>query len=420
MKNRLPILLTLLDAAFIAAMLAIPFIWLLDPLRLRIGPVHFSSSWGFKPVLITVGLLISRLIVRSTAMRQGITLYGPLDRGFMKKLMLSLVMTYLCFGSVEGFLAAINFRVNMAPVVFALDNEAGQTEVSEGYSDPELRWKFRKGEKYHGRMINSLGYRDREVDPVKKPGTIRVICLGDSVTAQGEPGYSQLLNDRLNANPPTTNQWEAFNMAVYGYSSMQGLRVFQLETYKLQPDFVTIYFGWNDHWLEMETDRTRMARKVNPLYGRIYNKLKEKRIFMLLTQLKNNPGIDIAARKKPGFRVPPDEYVQVMTELISEIRAVGATPIIITAARRDVHSTKVKFPEEYAKINFNEVHDQYMELTRKIAADQHVEILDLHRKFSDSQYDGYFMKDGIHFKQPGLEDIAEELDGTIRRLATKK
>ncbi len=419
MIKRWTVLLLLLDLAFFAALLAVPVIWLMNPLRITWGPLHVTVGWGIKPVAAVFALLAARGLFQAAAKRRGAVLQGLLEHGLMKKLILSLVMTYACFAIVEGALILVKFRVNMAPVVFALDNAEGVTEVTQGFDDPELRWKFRKGEKYHGRMINSLGYREREVDPVKAPGTIRIICLGDSVTAQGEPGYSQLLHDRLNANPPTTNRWECFNMAVYGYSSMQGLRVFQLEAVALKPDFVTIYFGWNDHWLEMETDRTRMAVKVHPLYGRVYNKLKEKRIFMLLSQLMRPRGVEVQSRERAGFRVPPDEYVEVLKEFVSEVRAAGAVPILITAARREVYPSKDKFPEESRKVDYNQVHDQYVELTRQAARETGAELVDLQEAFAGSEHDGVFMKDGIHFKQSGLELIAGMLNERIRKLSAK-
>lgn len=410
------LLLMLVDAVFIGCLCAIPAIWLLNPLRLHLGSHDWKIYWGLQPVLVMLLLLTLRVAIKTLRPGGRQPVKGLLEYRLIQKLMLSVSMTLLCLYAFEGVLALAGYKISMAPVVFELNNAKGETERSEGYFDPELRFRFRKGELYHGRMINSLGYRDREVDPRKAPGTIRVICMGDSVTAQGEPGYSQLLHDLLTAAPPTTNAWEAFNMAVYGYSSMQGLRVFQLETRHLQPDIVTLYYGWNDHWLDMQTDRNDMAVKVRPAYGRLYNKLKHKRIVMLLSQVVSRSQFEVTARKKADFRVPPDDYVKVLTEFVKEIRAVGATPILITAPRRDVFPTKNLFPEEAAKLSFNKVHDQYADLTRQVAGTLGVDLLDLHQRFADPKYDAFFLPDGIHFTQEGLVEIARAIDAAIRAM----
>lgn len=39
------------------------------------------------------------------------------------------------------------------------------------------------------RCTNRMGFRERKVDPEKKHGLTRVICMGDSVTVQRRPGY---------------------------------------------------------------------------------------------------------------------------------------------------------------------------------------------------------------------------------------
>jgi len=41
-----PALLVLLDLLFLAALLAIPAAWLLDPLVIRLGPLHQTIHWG--------------------------------------------------------------------------------------------------------------------------------------------------------------------------------------------------------------------------------------------------------------------------------------------------------------------------------------------------------------------------------------
>jgi len=372
-------LLYLCDCLFLISMLVLPLAWIYDPLKIIIGGAKLTISWGIKPILFPILTIALGLGIRAWFKQQGLAATGILGRTVFKKITLLLVTVYLSTGLLEFVLAEIGFNIEMAPVIFALENSDGETEESKGYADPELRWKFTKGEKYHGTMVNSLGYRGREVSPEKEEGTIRVICMGDSVTAQGEPGYTQCLHELLEASPPTSNKWEAFNMAVYGYSSVQGLRVFQLQTANLAPDVVSLYFGWNDHWLEMRTDRDRMAKKTNPIYGKVYNLLKTKRFFMLLTRLFDPDNRGNAKKNCYGFRVPPDEYRDVLEDFISEIRAAGAIPLIITAARRNVIQNDGKVDAGNNKPDYNKVHDEYVEIARQTASKLDVDMLDLHK-----------------------------------------
>src|ERR1035437_683081 len=190
---------------------------------------------------------------------------------------------------METVLTRIGFKTDLPPIIFLEKNKAGKTVVntSGDIPDPVLIWKFNPGVMFANRRINRMGFREREVDAGKKPGAIRVICLGDSITAQGHPGYSQYLHERLTQRPPTSQPWEAFNMGVHGYSSMQGLKLLQTRTLPLKPDIVTLWYGWNDHWMCDKTDHAPMAIETSALIGPVLEALHSKRVYMLLTWMIN-------------------------------------------------------------------------------------------------------------------------------------
>jgi lysophospholipase L1-like esterase len=395
-----------LDLICLLALLILPAAWLLDPLILRAGPCKLTISANFKPWLAIALPLAARIAIKSWSKQQGQPIRGLLDKFWARQAVLALISLYVTVGLLELALTRSSFQIEMAPVIFETTEEDGTKTSDKGYSDPELLWKFHPGKHYNDFLVNSLGYRDREIDPVKQPGDMRVICLGDSVTAQGHPPYSLLLHEMLTAAPPTANRWEAFNMAVYGYSSAQGLKVFNTQTRQLQPDIVTVFYGWNDHWLEMQTDHNRMAVKVAPWQGIMYNLFKHKRCFMLLFNIFANDNNGTPVRDAPGFRVPPEEYTNTLIELVQKIRDADAQPLLISAPRRNVEAQQHKFPEAAAKINFNAVHDDYTDLTRQVAAHTSADLLDLHAIFAAPEFDQYFSDDGIHFHQEGLHIIA--------------
>ena len=160
------------------------------------------------------------------------------------------------------------------------------------------------------------------------------------------------------------------------------------------------------------------ARELRPKVGAWLHELfKEKRTYMLLSRLGGVGRALEPSGGEPGFRVPPDEYREVLGQFIREIRAVGATPLLITAPRRNINGIKEKYPEANDKVDFVAVHDHYADLTREVAEKLDVELLDLHRIFEGEEFDGYFLSDGIHFTQDGLRVIARQLHAWLKDLA---
>jgi len=422
--------LWMLDLLFVAALLIMPLAWLLDPFRLNLGPMHLTVHGGLKPILMLALIFGVRQLLAWPMARGCPHVRGLWESAIFKKICFALITTYVFFALFESVLVWTRFNVDLPPIVFQGKDNKGGAQKAETLPDPELIFRFQPGSYFAGRRINSLGFRDREVDPRKMPGVTRVICMGDSVTGQGRPGYSQYLHERLTNNPPAPGAWEAFNMGVYGYTSLQGLRLFQKTGRLLTPDIVTLYYGWNDHWLTDVPDRQLMGLEMRPFAGRIFELLRQKRIFRLVVWTLN-PVQHVAVRSHGSARmprVPPDEYHSTLKAFVREIRAAGALPILITAPRRsldyDVVSKKYVISIEQG----NRTHDEYVEITRRVARESNVELLDLAGLFTNQACNGYFARDGIHFdyyaqeermtndppSQPGLMRIAEELDRKVR------
>lgn len=422
--------LVLFDLLLVVDLLIILLAWLLDPFRLNLGPMHLTVHGGLKPILMLVLILGVRQLLAWTFARVYPHVRGLWESAIFKKICFALITTYVFFALLESVLAWTKFNVALPPIVIQGKNSQGGLEISDTVPDAELIFRLEPGSYLAGRRINSLGFRDREVDPRKKPGALRVICMGDSVTGQGRPGYSQYLHERLTNNPPTPGAWEAFNMGVHGYSSLQGLRLFQKKGRLLTPDIVTLYYGWNDHWLTDVPDRQRMGLEMRPFAGRIFELLRQKRIFSLVVW-SLNPVQHVAVRNHGDTRVPrvpPDEYHSTLTAFVREIRAAGAIPVLITAPRRSLTQEVVGKEYVISVEQGNRTHDEYVEITRQVARESNVELLDLTSLFTNQACNGFFARDGIHFdyygqewgmtndppSQPGLMHVAEELDRKVR------
>jgi lysophospholipase L1-like esterase len=397
------VLLYILDLAFFASLIVVPASWLMTPLSLQIGPTHVVIPWRVALILVPPALLILRTTVHKYFQGRGLW-----DILVFKKMSLSLAATFLFFFGLEQCLKLVGYEAHVPPIVIVGQKESDAQSDGLYVDDPRLLFRFRPGAEFNGRTVNRMGFLDREVDPVKKPGTMRVICMGDSVTGQGIPPYSGHLNSKLADEPPDAGRWESFNMAVHGYTSVQGLRLFELQARDLNPDVVVIMYGWNDHWLSPLPDSNRMAREMSPGRATLYRILRMKRFGQLLLSISSQRNM-VQKKDESGVRVPAKEYRQTLLQFIAEVRAAGATPILMTAPRAAtlsralVHRKQTPSVEEAIR-----AHDEYNDIARSVAKDTETPLIDLARKLSGDEYAGLFSGDGIHFNSPtGIVLIAD-------------
>jgi lysophospholipase L1-like esterase len=111
------------------------------------------------------------------------------------------------------------------------------------------------GDWNRGFVINALGFRGPETSVRKPSGSLRIVCLGDSRTfgLWGDLGgmrydndYPAVLGQSLRGQTGG-ERVEVVNAGVLGYTSAHGLAQLQTQVLQLQPDIVTVAFGFNDH-----------------------------------------------------------------------------------------------------------------------------------------------------------------------------
>jgi lysophospholipase L1-like esterase len=196
---------------------------------------------------------------------------------------------------------------------------------------------------------NSQGLRHDGDIGRKQPGTLRVVCLGDSVTfgyrvpvvwperpadynGDWQP-YPQLLERALRAANPGRNV-EVIALAVPGYTSYQGLAWLRRDIDRLEPDVVTACFGWNDVGLRAVSDRELMPDDFwHVAYRSLVSRSQALSHFTLWVQRRR------ASQSKPKVtvtpRVPKEEFAANMVEIARLAEQHGARAVIVGTVYRD-------------------------------------------------------------------------------------
>ena len=227
-----------------------------------------------------------------------------------------------------------------------------QSVIFEG--DPLLLWRLKPSLRnaiwdFTVLSTNAEHFRGSRAVLAKQPGVFRILCIGDSVTFgyrvpviwPDKPDeydrswlpYPMLLEKELEAANPG-RKIEAVTMAVPGYTSHQGLAWLRRDIDWLQPDLVTISFGWNDASFSDVPDReairtdwyvvaTRWLVDHSQAFAHATKWLRER---------NSRPQSQIY-RQVP--RVSKPEYLRNIAEMARLVNRNRARTILIAAPYRD-------------------------------------------------------------------------------------
>lgn len=245
--------------------------------------------------------------------------------------------------------------------------DANHSGIFEG--DPLLLWRLKPNLDhavwdFTVLSTNSDHLRSQEagraLEP-KQPGAIRIVCLGDSVTFgyrvpvvwPDKPTeydhewlpYPMLIEKQLRAANPNRTI-EVITMAVPGYSSHQGLAWLTRDIDKLEPDLVTVSFGWNDASVSDAPDREAIKTNWSAVgvrwlvdhsqaFAHVTRWLRAReRAKLQAAALNNQPG-QPQVYKRPVARVSQEEYLSNMAAIAQLARQRGARVIVIAPPYRD-------------------------------------------------------------------------------------
>ena len=253
----------------------------------------------------------------------------------MKRILLN---TALAVGSVLVCFGACEVMVRIASPDLSLPQAQQQFQFTQTFEfelphharDPHLGWRLTPGT-YGPMTINASGFRGRDAAQATGTGT-RIAHLGDSCTMgftipSDREIYSSRLETILNKQGLAA---ETFNFGVDGYSSHQGRILLTEVLQTLRPDYVTLYFGYNDHHWSNASDR-------NTVWGERTGwraAFEKSHAYRFLRRQILKAARREARLTEPTRRVAVAEFAENLRAMVAEARAAGAEPILLTTPLR--------------------------------------------------------------------------------------
>jgi lysophospholipase L1-like esterase len=248
----------------------------------------------------------------------------------------------------------------------------------------------------------------------------KLLFLGDSVTDLG--AYDQALATRLSVPGDTAlgdtvrdqGTLSFGNLGVAGWSTHQGRAQLERDVVALAPGVVTLYFGWNDHWIGFGVTDAQVAALKQGALGQTGQGL---RVMQLLTQARLALSGRAVAYPK---RVPLEAFRDNLRSMVATAQDHGITPMLITAASNHTEGEEPAYLGERWLNDVTELvplHRAYVDAVRAAAAAADVPLCDAAASFEALPPDertALMMADGIHFTDLGDRWLATVLAGCLQ------
>lgn len=298
-------------------------------------------------------------------------------------------------------------------------NRIGETLVSLKLS--QLNNQEDHPEKIHQSKRLMASFEPYIIDHVSidlPTGMRRIICLGDSCTFFGQPSYPAMLEVLLNCQNLKKGV-QVINAGVPAYSSLQGLRYLQNRLLDYQPDIVTAYFGWNDHWLaregaDVEHDLSRVSSFTEQFRKRC-------RSLALMDHFFKRIHVSMVSTAKKPVRVSLEDYRSNLVEMAKIAEKQSFKLVYLTAPHGFDPGNLPKYLEEMGYVDdlslLIDMHNDYNKVVRRVAAETGLACIDL-AALIDKRADrkNLFLSDGIHLSDSGIEAITEAIHLRLKEI----
>lgn len=276
--------------------------------------------------------------------------------------------------------------------------------------DPWLLWRQHPGSNLMGIPVNSRGLLGPEPVAKPKPGSVRVLCMGDSTSAVTYRIFP-LIAQRLIKDSPVGKMVEFIDAAVAGYSTEQALRLLPRLS-DLHPDIIIICYGWNDHFPALNLPDKALGVQ-SWVAGVLHGLFRSTRVYQYLTASRDAaPLVEEAA--KHSYRVGPLQYEDNLRALIAQARAIGAVPVLATQPQDETASAEQTSNSVSLPPGIGAVHKRFNSIVRSVAADTRTPLMDLDEEFDRRSKEYLLESDGMHLTGPGHNLVARLVIGALR------
>lgn len=298
---------------------------------------------------------------------------------------LVIVSMALAIGLAEFGLRVAHFEYHLYPTVQFGWPDA--TALRDDYrADPDVIW-----------VTPDF---DEKLDLARR-GHPAIVFMGDSCTEYGSYPWKTL--ERLQSAMPAIATGVV--LGVGGWSSEQGLTLLRRDVLALKPTLVTIYYGWNDHWVALGPTDPDLT-----LAHRLLWLADHSRIAALW--MKFRMGVSGPISERPN-RVPIDRYRANLRDMIREAQASGILVVVITAPSNHVRGHEPAYLSNRFLRRVDELvplHQAYTEATRAVARDNGALLCDAAATFDGVESRApLFWADGIHLTETGNQVMADLL-----------
>jgi lysophospholipase L1-like esterase len=295
------------------------------------------------------------------------------------------LLTGLLVSELALRLAGFEFHLRPERITFAWKNSL----ASLGYQgDRDLLWV-------------PAGYAQRlAAARAERP---LIAFLGDSCTEYSK--YPDLLLHNLAGRRPGV-RWTGVSMGTAGWSSLQGLRQLRRDVLPLRPRVVTVYFGWNDHWIGFglpDEEIAALLQRTSAFWQQVR-----------LAQLGHKAYIAVRGSRE-NRRVPLPAFRRNLHEIVRLARSHGIEPVLVTAPSSHQRGREPRYLAKHWVARLEDLvplHQQYVNAVRAVAAEDEAVLCDLAGKFASlrpARRDASFRPDGIHLTERGARTVATQL-----------
>lgn len=246
----------------------------------------------------------------------------------VKRLLFSLVPLVVVLGGAEAGLRAAGWPT-IDSAAFAHNQvywTADPNQEAVAYPHKETGGSFVVSTDEHGLRVPRH-------DTAKPEGVKRVMALGCSTTfgwgVDDAQSYPARLESRIRG--AGHDDWQVINGGQPGYTSFQGLWLWDRTLKDYEPDVVLIGYVVQDARKAAYSDKSQAVLQGESAFLK-QHVLYQSKFYLLLRSLVG--GVQVRAKERGEgdeggvFRVPPEDYVDNLRGLVKRVQDVGGEPIL--------------------------------------------------------------------------------------------